>query len=74
MTNHILNSESFDCAAYALQRSLDNFGHGTFDQDVLRFERAVEKLARVMGMQAENDQRKAVGASMAYVEYDFVNA
>lgn len=35
------------------------------------FRRSVNKLCRILGMQAENDQRKAVGASMAYTEADF---
>jgi hypothetical protein len=34
----------------------------------------VNKLATILGMQAENDQRKAVGSSMAYTEDDFAKA
>ena len=74
MTNPILQSEGFERAAYTLQRSLDNFGHGNFDQSCLQFERAVDKLSRVLGMQAENDQRKHLGQSVAYTESDFHNA
>lgn len=73
MTNPILLSESFDKAAYTLARSLDNFGTGDFDESVRKFERSVGMLQRVLGMQAENMQRAAVGQSMAYVEVDFQN-
>ena len=31
-----------------------------------------QAMITVMGMQAENDQRKALGHSMAYVENDFL--
>jgi Mn-dependent DtxR family transcriptional regulator len=39
-----------------------------------RFSESVDKLTRILGMQAENDQRKACGHSMAYVEDDFLDA
>ena len=75
MSNPILNSESFDRAANSLRHSLDNFGRsGSFEEAVGRFERSVDKLARILGMQAENDQRKATGSSMAYCDEDFFNA
>ncbi len=35
--------------------------------------RCVTAMIRAMGMQAENDQRKAVGSSMAYDEAAFLN-
>ena len=36
-----------------------------------RFEDSVNRMIEAMGMQAENDQRKIVGDSMAYSEDDF---
>lgn len=69
-----LNSESFDRAAYTLSRAMENFGTGEFESSVERFERSVNKLGRILGMQAENDQRKALGQSMAYDEAAFINA
>ena len=65
---------AFDHAAYALTRALDHAGLGNFEQSVRAFERSVEKMARILGMQAENNQRKAIGASMAYTYGDFANA
>ena len=35
------------------------------------FRKSVIKFGRFLGMQAENDQRKAVGASMAFSQVDF---
>lgn len=46
--------------------------HG-FAQSVATFAESVNKLQTILGMQAENDQRKAVGASMAYTEEAFFN-
>ena len=76
MDNPILHCESFRTAvrdfsgsAEVLQRALQ-----AFDESVAALCRAVDKQARIAGMQAENDQRKAVGASMAYTENDFGNA
>jgi len=40
---------------------------------VERFEHQITRLAQLMSMQAENDQRKVLGHSMAYTEEDFVN-
>jgi hypothetical protein len=74
MNNPILNSESFERAAYALRSSLDNFNGGNFAAAVERFERQVDRLARLMAMQAENNQRKVLGHSMAYDEGAFLNA
>lgn len=34
---------------------------------------AIAAQIEAMGMQAENDQRKAIGASMAYTEQDFID-
>lgn len=74
MNNPILNSEHFDRAAYALTRALDNFNRsGSLEEFVAKFERAVDKLARIMGMQAANDERKADGLSLAYDESSFNN-
>ncbi len=81
MGNPVLQSESFERAAYNLSSAMEQFGRDGISSDVDRFERSVEqfrlsvdKLAAVLGMQAENDQRKAVGASMAYMENDFASA
>ena len=72
MTNPVLISESFERAAYAHKHSLDSFTN-RFEESVRTFERSVDRLAKILGMQAENDQRKAVGASMAYTEEDFAS-
>lgn len=69
--NPVLQSESFDRAAYTLARSMDNFSTGDFESSVRMFETSVNRLATILGMQAENDQRKVIGASMAYTEEDF---
>ncbi len=76
MDNPILHCESFQNAvrtfsgnAEVLQRALQ-----AFDESVAAFCRAVDKQARVAGMQAENDQRKHRGEGMAYFESDFANA
>jgi hypothetical protein len=82
MSIQILNSESFERAAYSLKHQMEHFsGSSPIAFDVERFERSVEvfrssidKMATVLGMQAENDQRKSIGASMAYTENDFVSA
>lgn len=72
--NPVLQSESFENAAYALKRSLDNFGTGNFDESCTQFDKAVAKLGRILGMQAENEQRKRNGLAMAYCDQDFFNA
>ncbi len=63
MNNPILNSESFDRAVYALKHSLENFGTGDFDQSVQQFGRhvqdfttAIDRMAKIAGMQAANSQ------------------
>lgn len=78
MNNPVLHSESFERAANSLQQAMNSF-NGSFP-DIDRFERSVEqfrisvdKMASIMGMQAENDQRKILGHSMAYSESDFTN-
>lgn len=76
MSQQLLLSEGFERAAYALQRSLDNFGG--IDSNALAmvmrdFERQIDRLRDILGMQAENMQRAAVGASMAYTEENFQN-
>jgi hypothetical protein len=37
------------------------------------FKAAIDKMQTLLAMQAENDQRKAIGASMAYDEAAFMN-
>ena len=81
MGNPVLQSELFERAAYSLSSAIELFGRNGISSDVERFEKSVEqfrasvdKLATVLGMQAENDQRKAVGHSMAYTESDFAAA
>ena len=82
MSNPILNAEQF-------QRAVSSFGsdveilqrvQGWISENVQQAENAqrgfadsVNKLVRAMGMQAENDQRKVRGESMAYIEADFLN-
>lgn len=74
MSNPILNSESFERAAYSLSASMNSFNkYGSFEDAVSRFERSVNKMQQILGMQAENDQRKATGSSMAYTENDFLS-
>lgn len=75
MNHPVLQSERFERAADELSRALNGFGrHSTFEESVTRFERSIERLAKLLGMQAENDQRKATGSSMAYTEDDFFTA
>jgi len=59
---------------------MENFGTGDFGHQVEQFARSVStfegsvnRLQAILGMQAENDQRKAVGASMAYTEDAFAS-
>ena len=73
MNNPVLISESFERAAYAHKHAMESFRVDGFEASVRTFQQSVDKLARILGMQAENDQRKAVGSSMAYVEDDFAN-
>ena len=68
-----MNNEQVVRMGYHLADVIEK-SHPRFDETVAAFCRAVEKMTRVAGMQAENDQRKAVGASMAYTESDFANA
>ena len=51
---------------------MENFRTDGFEEAVRTFATSVTKLQTVAGMQAENDQRKADGADMTYVEDDFV--
>lgn len=71
MNNVNLNSESFERAVYAHVRAMENFGTGDFDSSVLLFSRSVDKLARVLVMQAANAQHPD---SQPYTEQDFFNA
>lgn len=81
MSNPVLHSESFERAAYSLKHQMEHFsGSSPIAFDVERFERSVEvfrssidRMAAVLGMQAENDQRKVRGESMAYTESDFTS-
>ncbi len=41
------------------------------DRDLLRLEACVRLFARVSGMNAENEQRKVLGQSIAYVEDNY---
>lgn len=66
-----LNSEQFNRAAGQLTHSLDTFNPWQFVEAVTQFQIAVDRFITAMGMQAANDQRKAVGASMAYTDGDF---
>lgn len=71
-----LLSEGFERAAYALRSSIDNFrgpDAEPFAQVVRDFERQVDRLRDILGMQAENMQRQATGQSMAYAEEAFQN-
>lgn len=68
-----LNSEQFNRAAGQLTHSLDTFNPWQFVEAVAQFQRTVDRLIAAMGMQAENDQRKVLGHSMAYQETDFCN-
>lgn len=73
MNNPVLISESFERAAYAHQHAMENFRVDGFEESVRLFATSVDRLGRLLGMQAENDQRKACGHSMAYVEDDFAS-
>lgn len=76
MNNPLLCSESFERAAYTHVQAMEAFRIDTtgMEQAVRDFSAVVDKFARILGMQAENDQRKATGNSMAYTEKDFLNA
>jgi hypothetical protein len=90
MSSINLNSESFQRAAYALSRAMENFGPGDFEncitrferaagdcgdfrESVLRFEQSVDKLGRILGMQAANDMVK-YGSALAHDEAAFRSA
>ena len=82
MNNPILNSQAFEQAAYSLRSEIERMNNSVefavnvdrYVQATATFEASVNKLATILGMQAENDQRKAVGSSMAYTEDDFAKA
>lgn len=83
MDNPILNAEQFSTAVYNFADTVNSrlvpVMNGLSDnveslnRAVSTFNDAVSRLARIQGMVAENDQRKAIGASMAYTEEDFAN-
>lgn len=73
MNNPILISESFERAVYEHKSALESFRTDSFEDSVRLFAASVDRLAVILGMQAENDHRKAVGSSMAYVEKDFTS-
>jgi hypothetical protein len=57
------------------QNILEQSGKPTVDvprQPIVDTAHQVDRLAQLLGMQAENMQRQAIGASMAYVEEDFL--
>ena len=74
MSNPILNSESFDRAAYTLARALENGVHtDNFDHSVTRmgeivdqFTGSVDKLVTAIAMHNENKCREAAGSAPAY--------
>lgn len=68
MSNPVLSSESFERAAGDFGIQVEQFARA-----VSTFEGSVNRLQAILGMQAENDQCKAVGASMAYTEEDFAS-
>lgn len=69
----ILQSEHFDRAAGNLANAMQQFPAGDFVDAVNRFERSINRLVQAMGMQAENDYRKACGNQIAYDENAFAN-
>lgn len=80
MNNPILNSETFDRAVghfggYSQQISsaISNLhDHTNNMRNVAQiFADAVDKLGRIEGMKAENEQRKHRGEAMAFVQADF---
>ncbi len=71
MNNPILQSERFEIAAYELKRAMENFGAGDFGLYVEKFRQSIDKFGALLGMQAENDQRRHLGQAMAYTEDDF---
>jgi hypothetical protein len=73
--NPVLQSEQFDRAAANLCGSFDRFERIAINLEgaLNGFERSVDKLGRLLAMQAENDQRRHRGESMAYDEASFVN-
>lgn len=78
MNNPVLHSESFERAAYSLQQAMNSFNGSLpdidrFEHSVDQFRMSIDKMATILGMQAENDQRKILGHSMAYHESDFTN-
>jgi len=74
MSNPVLQSDSFENAAYALKRSLDNFGTGNFEEAVREFTRAVNKQCSIAGMQVANRECEIMGEPPRYSESDFLNA
>lgn len=67
-----MNTERLERALYEMRDSLERFSPN-FNETLTAFCRAVDKIVRVAGMQAENDQRKHRGEAMAYTEADFSN-
>lgn len=74
MSNPVLQSESFERAAYSLGHAMDNMRVGAFTEAVSQFDRSVQKLGMLMGMQAKNALRDRNGQAAAYTEQDFFNA
>lgn len=74
MNNPVLLSEGFERAAIQHRIAMQEFSTDGFEEAVRLFSSSVEKFGRLLAMQAENDERKAVKQSMAYVEDDFLGA
>lgn len=78
MANPILISESFERAAYSLQREMEmatprlQEAGSQMQAAADSFRESVDRLARVLGMHAENMQRAHRGESMAFTEGDFL--
>lgn len=77
MANPILISESFERAAYSLQREMETAtprlqeAGSQMQAASDSFRESVDRLAKVLGMHAENMQRQHHGDSMVYMEQDF---
>ena len=74
-----LDSKDFEKAVDALRHlTLKMQAHGDMGMVQLRnsmylFSQSVNKMQRILGMQAENDYRQACGDQVAYTEEDFLD-
>lgn len=72
MNNPVLQSESFERAAYALKQAIESgVKCDSFEESVRAFKRSVDKLVTAMGMQAENQHRERCGNAISYGEEAF---